>query len=148
MNIDELQKEIEQDEGRVTHSYACSLGHKTVGIGHLCREGEPEYDLPLGTAVTDERVDELFENDIQVTLSDCQDIFLTWEQQPEEVQLILANMCFQLGRPRLSRFKKMIAAIESYPPQYDRAADEMHNSRWQKQTPNRANRLIARMRAV
>ena len=65
-----------------------------------------------------------------------------------EVQLILANMCFQLGRPRLSHFKKMIAAIESFPPQYDRAADEMHNSRWQKQTPNRANRLIARMRAV
>ena len=40
-------------------------------------------------------------------------------------------MCFQLGRPRLSCFKKMIAAIESFPPQYDRAAGEMHNSRWQ-----------------
>ena len=148
MNIEQLRKEIEADEGRVCKTYLCSLGHKTVGIGHLCREGEPEYDLPLGAEVTDERVNELFEKDIEVTLADCQDIFLSWDQQPDTVKLVLANMCFQLGKPRLSKFVKMIAAIEAWPPNYDEAANQMFDSRWRKQTPNRAKRLIARMREI
>jgi len=146
MNIEQLRKEIEADEGRVTESYLCSLNHKSVGVGHLCRKGEPEYDLPLGTAVSDDRVNELFAKDIEVTLSDCKDIFLSWEQQPETVKLILANMCFQLGKPRLSKFVKLIDAIES--SNYDEAANQMFDSRWRRQTPNRAKRLIDRMRAV
>jgi len=148
MNIEQLRTEIEADEGRVTETYLCSLGHKTVGIGHLCREGEPEYEYELGTAVSDDRVNELFAKDIEVTLSDCKDIFLSWEQQPDEVKLILANMCFQLGKPRLSQFVKLIDAIESWPRNYHEAANQMFDSRWRRQTPARAKRLIDRMRAV
>jgi lysozyme len=50
-------------------------------------------------------------------------------------------MCFQLGRPRLSKFKKMIAAVEDM--NWEKMADEMENSRWFQQTKNRAKRLIA-----
>ena len=50
-------------------------------------------------------------------------------------------MCFQLGRPRLSKFKNMIAAVEDL--DWERMADEMENSNWFRQTPNRAKRLIA-----
>jgi lysozyme len=52
-------------------------------------------------------------------------------------------MCFQLGRPRLSKFKNMIAAVEDL--DWARMADEMENSRWFKQTTNRAQRLITRV---
>ena len=52
-------------------------------------------------------------------------------------------MCFQLGRPRLSKFKNMIAAVEDL--DWAKMADEMENSNWFRQTPNRAQRLIDRV---
>ena len=52
-------------------------------------------------------------------------------------------MCFQLGRPRLSNFVKFIAAVNDR--DWVKAADEMEDSRWYKQTTARAERLIARI---
>ena len=52
-------------------------------------------------------------------------------------------MCFQLGRPRLSKFKNMIAAVEDL--DWAKMADEMEDSNWYRQTPNRAQRLIDRV---
>ena len=52
-------------------------------------------------------------------------------------------MCFQLGRPRLSKFHNMIAAVEDL--DWARMADEMEDSNWYKQTPNRAQRLITKV---
>ena len=71
MNIDELRQEIERDEGRVNAVYLDHLSLPTIGIGHLVVESDPEYGLPVGTRIDDERVNELFEQDIQVTRSEC-----------------------------------------------------------------------------
>ena len=65
---------------------------------------------------------------------------------PEEVQLILANMMFNMGRTRLSKFKNMNAAVEE--GDWNRASQEMMNSRWYNQVRNRARRLVERMRNV
>jgi lysozyme len=62
---------------------------------------------------------------------------------PEDIQHVLANMCFQLGRPRLSKFKNLIAAVEDL--DWAKMADEMEDSNWYRQTTNRAVRLIARV---
>ena len=45
MNINELRKEIEYDEGSVNEIYLDHLGLPTFGIGHLVREQDPEYDV-------------------------------------------------------------------------------------------------------
>ena len=55
-------------------------------------------------------------------------------------------MCFQLGRPRLSKFKKFIAAVKEQ--DWELAADEMKDSRWYNQTTARAERLISRIQAL
>ena len=52
-------------------------------------------------------------------------------------------MSFQLGKPRLSKFKKMIAAVEA--EDYQEMANQMEDSLWYKQTTNRAQRLIDRV---
>ena len=70
-------------------------------------------------------------------------MFSQFDSLPEEIQLVLANMCFQLGRPRLSQFKNMIAAVEDL--DWARMADEMEDSKWFRQTPERAKRLITRV---
>ena len=146
MNIDELREEIQADEGRVSEIYLCTESVKTTGIGHALKPHDIEYDLPVGTAISDDRIDALFKQDVEIAIEDCRYIFLSWDQQNDEVKKILCNMAFQLGRNRLSGFKLLIAAIEA--SDYSEAANQMFDSRWRRQTPNRANRLIARMRKV
>ena len=65
---------------------------------------------------------------------------------PEDAQLVIANMMFNMGLPRLSKFKKMKAAVDDR--DWDTAANEMEQSRWYHQVPNRAERLIERMRLL
>ena len=144
MNLVTLQDEIANDEGVVYELYRCSLGHLTGGIGHLITEWDEEYyGMPIGPKVPHEQVDAWFAVDINRTLQDCKEIFPDFNDLPEEAQLVIANMCFQLGRPRLSNFIKFIAAVNDR--DWIKAADEMEDSRWYKQTTARAERLIARI---
>ena len=144
MNLVTLQDEIANDEGVMYETYHCSLGHLTGGIGHLITEWDEEfYEQPIGTKVSHEQINDWFTKDINTTLRDCKDIFPDFNTLPSEAQLVIANMCFQLGRPRLSNFKKFIAAVND--ADWIKAAEEMENSRWHKQTTARAERLIARI---
>ena len=142
-----LQDEIADDEGIMYETYRCSLGHLTGGIGHLITEWDEEmYSGPVGTKIPHEQVDKWFQMDITRTIQDCKIIFNTFDNLPEEVQLVIANMCFQLGRPRLSKFKKFIAAVND--ENWMLAGEEMQDSRWYKQTTNRADRLIERIQLI
>ena len=144
--IEQLRKELAADEGCVKKIYLDHLGKKTVGIGHLCQEGDPEFWKSIGTAVSEDRVDELFGKDIAWTMADCRDIVPKFDDMPREVRLILANMIFNMGRSRIIGFRKMLAAVDKRA--WSVAADEMHDSKWRRQVPARAERLIKRMRAV
>ena len=146
MNIDELREEIQNDEGRVNSVYLDHLNLPTVGIGHLIKESDPEHGLPVGTVIDDERVNELFDQDIKVTLSECEQLYGNFNDLPEEVQKILANMMFNLGRPSLSKFRKLCKAVADR--DWQECAVQMEDSRWHKQVTNRANRLISRMKSV
>ena len=146
MNIEKLREELKVDEGVKYEIYLDHLGLKTCGIGHLIREGDEEHGKPVGTEVYKERVNELFAEDVKVTLNECSLLYGGFTDLPEEVQHILANMMFNMGRPRLSRFHKMRKAIQA--GDWKEAALQMKDSRWYKQVPNRAERLVKRMEAV
>ena len=106
MNLEQLQKELAADEGCKLEIYLDHLGYPTVGIGHLITEDDELYGFEVGSEVSQEHVDDLFHADVQRTLRDCEFLYSDFNDLPEEAQLIIANMCFQLGRPRLSGFKK------------------------------------------
>ena len=142
MNLIKLRDELANGEGIKYETYHCSLGHLTGGIGHLITELDEEYyDKPVGTKVPNEQVNDWFESDIKTTIKDCNLLFSQFNNLPDDIQHVLANMCFQLGGPRLSKFKNMIAAVEDL--DWYKMADEMENSKWFRQTTNRAKRLIA-----
>ena len=142
MNLIKLQDELANDEGIKYELYYCSENHLTGGIGHLITEWDTDYyGKPVGTKVPNEQVNEWFERDIETTIKDCKLLFSQFDNLPEDIQHVLANMCFQLGRPRLGKFKNMIAAVEDL--DWCKMADEMEDSRWFRQTKNRAKRLIA-----
>ena len=144
--IDRLREELKIDEGCKYEIYLDHLGLPTAGIGHLLTGKDDEYDKPIGTVVSEERVTEWFAQDIQMTMSDCKNVYDDWDALPEEVKLIMANMMFNLGYPRFCKFKKMIQAVKD--GNWIEAGNQMQDSRWYKQVTNRADRLINRMKGV
>ena len=143
---DRLREELKIDEGCKYEVYLDHLGLPTFGIGHLITDKDPEHQMGMGTPVNEIRVNEAFEQDVHVTLGECRKLFDDWDNLPEEVRLITANMMFNMGRPRLSQFKKMIQAIKD--SNWIEAGNQMQDSRWYKQVTNRADRHISRMKAV
>ena len=146
MNIKQFREELKQDEGVKNEVYLDHLGLPTCGIGHLITEWDTEYNAEVGTPVAEERVNELFEKDLSVTIGECKHIYQDFDVLPVKVQHIVANMMFNMGRPRLSRFHKMKKAIDNR--DWYEAAYEMTDSKWAKQVPNRAMRLVQEMKTV
>lgn len=146
MDLNRLREEIAADEGVKYEVYLDHLGLPTFGIGHLVLESDPEHGAEVGTPVSEDRVNECFDKDVQVVLEDCKKLYDDFEELPEEVQLIVANMMFNMGRPRLSKFKGMKRGVDAR--DWNAAADEMVDSAWYRQVTNRAERLVQRMRAV
>ena len=146
MNIDKLREELASDEGCKYEIYLDHLGLPTMGIGHLITKDDPEYGKDVGTVIEQSRVQSAFNLDIAVTIEDCHRLYKDFDDLPEEAQLIIANMMFNLGYPRLSKFKGMKAGVDAR--SWSSAADEMVDSRWYTQVPNRARRLVDRMRQI
>ena len=146
MDIDQLRETLKVDEGVKNEIYLDHLGLPTCGIGHLITEDDPEHGLDVGTHIDDERVNELFDQDVQVTLGECRLLYEDFDDLPEEAQQIIANMMFNMGRPRLSNFKKMKEAVDGR--DWIEAGNQMMDSRWYKQVTTRADRLVRRMQAI
>lgn len=146
MNTERIREQLKIDEGVKYEIYLDHLNLPTCGIGHLILEGEPEHGQPVGTPVSEERVNELFEKDLSDTISECHHLYSGFSTFPDEVQEIIANMIFNLGRPRLSKFKNFNAAIAE--GNWAQAAVEGRDSLWYRQVTNRAERLMERLENV
>ena len=140
-------EQLKIDEGVVNEVYLDHLGLPTFGVGHLVIEGDPEYGEPVGTPVSESRVAEVFERDLDIAISECValygDQFTTW---PDEVQQIIVNMMFNMGRTRLGGFKNFRKALEA--EDWKQAAIEGRDSKWYRQVTNRAERLMGRLEQV
>ena len=146
IDVDQLKETLKVDEGVVYEIYNDHLGYPTFGIGHLVLEGDPEHGASVGTPVSEDRVDECFEKDVESVISDCKKLHEGWDGYPEEVKQIIANMKFNMGLTRLSKFKNHNAALFS--GDWKAAAVEGRDSRWYKQVTNRAERLMSRLENV
>ena len=146
MNLERLREQLEIDEGVKYEVYKDHLGYATFGIGHLITVHDPENGWSVGTDVDEYRVQEAFEDDVQGVISDCEKLYVQWEHLPEEAQQVIANMMFNMGRPRLSKFKGMKRGVDAR--DWNAAADEMVDSNWYRQVTNRADRLVMRMRNI
>ena len=141
-------EQLKIDEGVVNEIYLDHLGYPTFGVGHLILESDEEHGREVGTPVTEERVRSCFERDLDIAIGECELLYEdgVFGNLPDEVQQILVNMMFNMGRTRLSKFKKMHAAIlES---NWKEAAKEGRDSRWYRQVTNRAERLMKRLEEV
>jgi lysozyme len=94
--------------------------------------------------ISEDEAKMLLRNDIADILATLRTNIVGWSELGEARQRALCNLGFNMGWTRLSRFKKMRAALES--GDYELAADEALNSRWAKQVGARAQRVAALLR--
>ena len=148
MNKEAVYEQLKIDEGVKYEIYNDHLGYPTLGVGHLIKESDEEHGRPVGTRVDEERVRDYFEADCSIAERECNTLYGegVFGGLPDEVQQILVNMMFNMGRPRLSEFKKMNEAIEQ--KDWKKAAVEGRDSQWYRQVTNRAERLMTRMENV
>ena len=144
MNMDRLLESVKKHEGYRNKVYLDTLGKRTVGVGHLCVEDfwedDKEYDEKF---LMDILLDDL-QNAIKGARElkeehDCMDI-------NEKAHEILIEMVFQLGKNGVSKFKNMWKALAE--KNYIGASYEMLDSRWSKQTPNRAKAMAKTMKEI
>jgi lysozyme len=139
MNIEALREQLKVDEGVKYEIYKDHLGYPTFGIGHLITEDDPEHGEPDGTEISEDRVNEVFESDVAKFVSEAKILFPDLDELPDVAQQVIVNMAFNMGRPRLSKFKNFIAGVNDR--DWTRAAEEMMDSRWADQVGARATRL-------
>lgn len=141
--IDTKQR-IKSHEGIIMEVYSDSLGLKTLGIGHLLTDKD---NFEEGVTYPMEVINKLFEEDYNIAFNDAHDL-LEDKDIPYDpmVESVLIEMAFQLGLPRLKKFIKFIQGLQE--EDYKKAADEMIDSRWAKQTPARAYELSTLIRNI
>ena len=143
MNLEHLKKELRFEEGYRDEVYLDSRGFKTIGIGHLVKS----YDnFVQGKKYPRKVIEKIFNYDVKICTQDaynlCKDLDIK-----EEAVLIIAHMCFQLGRTKTAKFVKMFEALKN--KDYITAGFEMEDSLWaKKHTPARAMRLSEQMKKL
>lgn len=120
------------DEGIRKFPYRCTEGKLTIGIGHnLDAKG-----------VSDRVIDQMLEEDVTEAAVSARRIFGAdfLEGLTDNQKLGIINMIFQLGEAGFLRFQRLIIAIRSR--HWHDAEDEIKDSKYYKQTPSRAERVI------
>ena len=136
LKIDEGIEEYMYDDitGRRVTTRLPSGGHHTIGVGfNLLTEPMPEAVMDLWLRILVERVIKELDKSKPV-----------WRRHNSLRQEVLANMCYNLGLPKLLEFRRMWAALSV--GNYEQAADEMLDSAWAIQVGARARRLAQIMR--
>ena len=130
MDHKKLKKMLIEHEGIKYAPYKCTAGKTTIGIGHNLD------DKGISKAV----VDLIYAEDIAEVETDLKAIFYDFDKLPGQIQLVLADMRFQLGHKGFRSFKMMITAVKER--NWAVMFSQMKNSDWHRQTPNRANDLL------
>lgn len=146
MDIEKLRDQLKRDEGCVKAVYLDHLNIPSCAIGHMITEWDEEYGKPVGTPISDDRVNELFDQDVQVTIDECKVLFDDFDDLPEEAKQVIANLMFNMGRPRLSKFVKFREAVRNR--DWVESGRQLKESRYYTQVTARADRLIKRLELI
>jgi GH24 family phage-related lysozyme (muramidase) len=134
---EQLKSRIKKHEGYLGKVYIDSLGKQTIGYGHLLTE---EDDFVEGIIYDKEILENLFEKDFAKAVKGANELLIGYTVAPL-VREVIIEMVFQLGKNGVSKFKNMFAALKEL--DYIRAAAEMINSNWYRQTPSRCEELAS-----
>ena len=131
MNIEQLKKEIQFDEGKDLKPYRDPTGHITIGIGrNLDNTGISEEECAL-----------MFKNDIERVMQSLDRALPWWTTLPDPVARGLCNMTFNLGLGGVLQFKTTLGFLRAH--EFEEAAASVMHSLAARQLPNRYGRIAA-----
>ena len=133
MWTDDLKDRLRIEEGVRLKPYSDSVGILTIGVGRNLQDN----------GLRPSEVDFMLSNDIAEVVEECSK-WPFWSQIPDNVKLVLADMCFNLGFEGVSKFHMMLNSVEL--GDYKQAADQMLQSKWAEQVGQRAIKLADVMR--
>ena len=136
-----LLESVKKHEGYKNHVYLDTRNKRTVGVGHLCVEDFWEDDKEYEESF----LMDILQKDLQGSIDGAEDLCKGLKIS-DDAKILIIEMIFQLGKKGVSKFRNMWKALQQDPPQYDVAATEMLDSRWAKQTSNRAKEMSDHMR--
>ena len=125
----DLLESIKKHEGFVEHVYDDSLGIPTIGYGFAIKDLVLDEDI----------AEEILIRKLEKLKRNANSRFRWLEDMPVVIQEVILNMCYQLGITGVSKFRRAISAFQE--GDWDEAANEMLDSLWARQTPNRATEL-------
>lgn len=138
---------VQYEEGFREKPYLCSEGYPTVGTG--IRIGPKGADLKNYEFTVPREVDAVW---LQYKLNECMRSMLRNERISKAIGVldeartaVLVSMAYQMGVAGLAQFKNTLSLIER--KHFEDAAVAMLQSKWAKQTPNRAKRHAEQMRS-
>ena len=130
----DLLNRIKHHEGYRKSVYKCTEGYDTIGYGFAIKDLEMDEDI----------AEEILIRKVEKLIKRVRKKFDWLDSVPREVQGVLVEMSYQMGLSNVSKFKKALHAMQMF--QWKLAATELLDSRWAKQTPNRAKELSEEMR--
>lgn len=137
LNTEILKNMLVKHEALRLSVYQDSLGYWTIGVGRL-------VDGRKGGGISKDEAMYLLDNDIKKVEADLDSHLSWWRNLDETRQLVIADMCFNMGIGNLLEFKKALKAMQE--GRYLDAGNEMKDSRWATQVGQRATHLIGMMR--
>jgi len=140
IDMEKLLASVKKHEGYRNKVYLDTLNKRTVGVGHLCVEDFWEDDKEY----EEKFLMTILEHDLQSAIKSAEELCEGYNIS-DDAKIIIIEMIFQLGKSGVSKFRNMWKALAEDPPSYHVASIEMLDSRWAKQTPNRAKAMSAEM---
>jgi len=128
-DVESLITDLMRDEGVRLKPYVDTVGKWTIGVGRNLTD----------RGILRSEAEVMLRNDIAIVADDLDVNVPWWRTLSPNRQLALANMTFNMGWPRLSGFKVMLAALEH--GDFESAATECLNSKWAAQVGERATRI-------
>jgi lysozyme len=139
--IDSIRDRVIDHEGKRNTVYKDSRGIPTIGVGfNLNREdsnalltqvgANPEQIKRGQSKLSNKQINTLLNKDLKKSKEDAKQLVKNFTSLPREVQGVLIEMVFNLGKFGLAKFKKFLDYINK--KDWKKASIEMLDSDWSK----------------
>lgn len=134
--------QLETHEGYRNVVYKDSEGLATGGIGHLLRSPTETTRYPIGSPLSEDQIESWYREDAMIAIRGATSLVgeEQWERLSDVRKRAIADLCYNLGKPRLSKFTKFLAAVKE--EDWKTAGQELENSKWYGQVKTRGPKIV------
>tara|TARA_B100000287_G_scaffold122477_1_gene114348 strand:+ start:21932 stop:22345 length:414 start_codon:yes stop_codon:yes gene_type:complete len=136
MDIENLKKTLIEDEGLELKLYQCTSGKNSIGVGRNLDDRGISHETAM----------QMLEEDIEIVQHEIKENINFFHTLPDIVQQAICNLVFNMGMPRYLQFKRHLVHLRNH--DFDKAADELLDSKYASQLPNRSKRVADMIRGA